>query len=93
MAQVRGYPLGYQYLSAAEATQSLTLAGLPAHTQRELITLAQALHGLLGAYATPRTPEGYTPTTFAGFAATALVPLLNGTGGEAPLAPAFNEAG
>jgi uncharacterized protein YbjT (DUF2867 family) len=92
LAQVWGQPVDYQYLATAEAEQSLTLAGLPAHTQRELTTLAQALHGPFGAYATPRTPEAFTPTTFQAFAAASLVLLLNGTGGEAPLAPAFKGA-
>ena len=76
LAQAWGHPVRYRRQSAAELHQSLVGWGLTPPAQREMTALFQALGDPDGAYATPRTAEAYTPTTFQQFAAAQLVPLL-----------------
>jgi hypothetical protein len=70
----------YRRQSAAELQQSLAGWGLTPPAQREMTALFHALGDPDGAYATPRTAEAYTPTTFQQFAAAQLVPLLQANG-------------
>ena len=71
-----GHRVTYRQQSYAELRRSLAGFGLPPHAQQELTALFRALGDPNGAYATPRTPEAVTPTTFQEFVRTELLPHL-----------------
>ena len=71
-----GAPIRYQRQSAADLQHTLGRWGLTSSVQQEMTALFQALGDPDGAYATPRTAEAYTPTSFQEFVATHLLPLL-----------------
>lgn len=74
-----GRPVRYQRQSYPDLQQSLAQLGVPARGQAELAALYQALGDPTGVYATPRTPEAVTPTTFQEFVRAELLPLLQTT--------------
>jgi uncharacterized protein YbjT (DUF2867 family) len=74
--QAWGQPVRYEQQTAAALHQSLGEGGLAPNAQQELTALFAALGDPNGAYATPRTAEAYTPTSFQEFVDTHLVPLL-----------------
>ena len=76
LAQAWGQPVRYQRQSAADLQHTLGEWGLTPYAQQEMTALFQALGDPNGAYATPRTAEAYTPTSFQEFVATHLLPLL-----------------
>ncbi|UOG77636.1 NAD(P)H-binding protein (plasmid) [Hymenobacter tibetensis] len=76
LSQAWGQPVRYERQSAAALQQTLGQWGLTAYAQQEMTALFQALGDPHGAYATPRTAEAYTPTSFQEFIATHLLPLL-----------------
>lgn len=76
LAQAWGHPVRYQRQSAFDLQQTLGQWGLTAYAQQEMTALFQALGDPNGAYATPRTAEAYTPTSFQEFVETHLLPLL-----------------
>jgi uncharacterized protein YbjT (DUF2867 family) len=80
LAQVWGHPVRYQRQSAADLQQTLAQWGLTPSAQQEMTALFQALGDPNGAYATPRTAEAYTPTSFQEFVGTHLLPLLQPNG-------------
>ena len=85
LAQAWGHPVRYQRQSAADLQHTLDEWGLTPSAQQEMTALFQALGDPDGAYATPRTAEAYTPTSFQEFVGTQLLPLLQsnkpGSGG------------
>jgi len=76
LAQAWGHPVRYQRQSATDLQQTLGQWGLTPYAQQEMSALFQALGDSDGAYATPRTAEAYTPTSFQEFVGTHLLPLL-----------------
>jgi len=76
LAQAWGHPVRYQPQSATDLQQALGQWGLTPYAQQEMSSLFQALGDPNGAYATPRTAEAYTPTSFQEFVRTHLLPLL-----------------
>jgi len=76
LAQAWGQPVRYQRQSAIDLQQTLGQWGLTADAQQEMTALFQALGDPNGAYATPRTAEAYTPTSFQEFIGNYLLPLL-----------------
>ena len=67
----------YRQNSLDDAGQELTNFGLPETIKRELIDLFKALGDPDGVYATARTFEAFTPTTFKKFVENKLIPILN----------------
>lgn len=78
LTEVLGRPVRYQRQTESDVRQGLAAFGAPAHAQEELLALYRALGDPLGAYATPRTPEAYTATSFPEFVRTQLLPQLTG---------------
>jgi len=76
LAQAWGQPVRYQRQSTADLQQALEQGGLTAYAQQEMNVLFQALGDPHGAYATPRTAEAYTPTSFQEFIGAHLLLLL-----------------
>lgn len=70
-------PVAYRQNSLDAAGQELINLGLSQTVKRELIDLFKALGDPDGIYATARTPEAFTPTTFEKFVANKLMPNLN----------------
>lgn len=70
-------PVAYRQNSLDAAGQELMNFGLSQTIKQELIDLFKALGDPDGIYATARTPEDFTPTTFEKFVADKLVPSLN----------------
>jgi uncharacterized protein YbjT (DUF2867 family) len=76
ISEAWGHPVAYRRQSYAELRQELEQFGMPPQGQQELAMLFRALGDPHGAYATPRTPEAVTPTTFQEFVRTELLPRL-----------------
>lgn len=70
-------PVVYRQNSLDDAGLELTNFGLPETVKRELIDLFKALGDPDGVYATARTFEAFTPTTFKNFVENKLMPILN----------------
>lgn len=70
-------PVVYRQKSLDDAGQELINAGLPETIKRELIDLFEALGDPDGIYATARTFEAFTPTTFKKFVENKFAPVLN----------------
>ncbi|KQR91062.1 hypothetical protein ASG01_14325 [Chryseobacterium sp. Leaf180] len=69
-------PIRYEKQSAGNLREMFNSWGIVGTKQQELTELYAALGDPDGAYATPRTPEAKTPTTFEEFVAKKLLPLL-----------------
>lgn len=69
-------PVAYRRQPYDELQQDLARFGLPDNAQQELTALLRALGDSNGAYATPRTPEAVTPTSFREFVRAELLPRL-----------------
>ena len=76
ISEAWGHPVAYRRQSYEELQRDLAGFGVPPHAQQELAALFQALGDPNGAYATPRTPEAVTPTTFQEFVRAELLPQL-----------------
>ncbi len=68
--------ISYRQESLQEIKEQLKNWGATETVQQELTDLFQALGNPNGAYATPRTPEAYSPTSFEDFVKNKLLPLL-----------------
>ena len=68
-------PVVYRQKSLDDAGQELINAGLPETIKRELIDLFEALGDPDGIYATARTFEAFTPTTFKKFVENKFAPV------------------
>ncbi|MBP1650011.1 MAG: hypothetical protein H6Q26_168 [Bacteroidetes bacterium] len=69
-------PVRYRQESFEEIKFRLNNWGIGETIQNELIDLFKALGDPNGAYATPRTPEAYTATSFDQFVINKLMPVL-----------------
>lgn len=76
LSELAGKQIRYQQVSVNEATRHLSRWGANTRVQQELAELFRALGDNNGPYATPRTPEAHTPTTFDQFIYKKLRPLL-----------------
>ena len=74
LSEILGKPVVYRQSSLEGAKQNLANAGLPPTVQNELIELFESLGDPDGIYATARTYEAATPTTFKEFAENKLLP-------------------
>ncbi|NMG06464.1 NAD(P)H-binding protein [Brasilonema sp. UFV-L1] len=81
LSQVLNRPIKYVQVTIESIQQRLALRGATPDVQRELSNLFRALGNPDGVYATVRTPEAVTPTTFEQFVKNKLFPnnLLNAT--------------
>ena len=70
-------PVVYRQNSLDDAAQELTSFGLPETIRQELIDLFVALGDPDGIYATARTFEAFTPTTFKKFVGNKLMANLD----------------
>ena len=77
LSEALNKPFVYRQNSLDDAEKELTNFGLPEAVKRELIDLFKALGDPDGVYATARTFEAFTPTTFKKFVENKLMPLLN----------------
>lgn len=76
LATLTGKSINYVQQSMAQVKVQLDSWGLTERAQQELIDLFYALGDSNGAYATPRTAEAYTATSFEEFSKKKLLPLL-----------------
>jgi uncharacterized protein YbjT (DUF2867 family) len=76
LAALIGKPINYVQQSIEDIKFQLNNWGLTERAQQELIDLFYALGDSNGAYATPRTPEASTSTSFEQFLKRKLLPLL-----------------
>jgi uncharacterized protein YbjT (DUF2867 family) len=76
LSQVLDRPIKYVQVTIESIQQRLALAGATPDVQRELGNLFRALGDPDGIYATVRTPEAVTPTTFEQFAKYKLLPNI-----------------
>lgn len=79
LSEVLNKPISYRQISLDEAKQELTNAGLPQTIKQELIDLFRALGDSNGIYATARTTEDFTPTTFKQFVRNKFMKVLSGS--------------
>ena len=84
IAEAWGQPVRYQRQSAEALRQSLVQWGLSPHSQQEFVALFDALGDPNGAYATPRTQEATTPTSFLEFVRAELMPRLQASPADIP---------
>ncbi|MDC0712089.1 NmrA family NAD(P)-binding protein [Stigmatella sp. ncwal1] len=80
LSRVSGRPVRYVQVSLEAVQHQLTAQGVNPTVRKQLGDLFRALGDPNGIYATARTPEAFTPTTFETFARNKLLPLLT-TGG------------
>jgi uncharacterized protein YbjT (DUF2867 family) len=76
LTAVLGRPVTYRQSATEEMSRQLAGWGISATVQQELTDLFAALGDPDGIYATPRTPEVYTPTHLEAFALQKLQPLI-----------------
>ncbi|MFC3560256.1 NmrA family NAD(P)-binding protein [Pedobacter jamesrossensis] len=76
LAALIGKPVNYVQQSIEDVKVQLNGWGVPEVAQQELVDLFYALGDPNGAYATPRTPEASTATSFEQFLERKLLPLL-----------------
>jgi len=76
LASLIGRPISYVQQSTQEIKAQFQSWGITEAVQQELVDLFHALGDPNGAYATPRTPEASTATTFEQFMKRKLLPLL-----------------
>jgi len=77
LSEALNKPVAYRQSSLDAAGQELINFGLPETIKQELIDLFKALGDPNGVYATVRTAEDFTPTTFKKFVENKLMPSLN----------------
>ena len=77
LGEAWGRPVAYHRQSYPEVRHELEQLGLPPQGQHELLALYHALGDPEGVYATPRTPEAVTLTSFQEFVRTELLPRLH----------------
>lgn len=77
LSEALNKPVVYRQKSMSDAERELTDFGLPETVRRELIDLFKALGDPGGVYATARTFEALTPTTFEEFVENKLIAILN----------------
>lgn len=76
LSEMRGHPIKYVQVTIESFQQSLASIGATPDVQREVGNLYVALGDSDGVYATARTPEAVTPTTFEEFAKNKLFPNI-----------------
>ncbi|MEG4276909.1 hypothetical protein QUA62_05450 [Microcoleus sp. MON1_C1] len=76
LSRMLDYPINYVQITIESIQNQLALAGATPNVQQELGKLLRALANPDGIYATARTPESLTPTTFEQFAVYKLLPKL-----------------
>jgi uncharacterized protein YbjT (DUF2867 family) len=76
IAKEWGRPVQYRRQSYPEVQQSLAQFGMSAYVQQQMTELLQALGDPNGVYATPRTPDAFTPTSFEEFVRAELLARL-----------------
>ena len=76
LSQLLSRPIEYVQVTIESIQQRLASMGATADVQRELGNLFRALGNPDGIYATVRTPEAVTPTTFEQFATNKLRPFI-----------------
>lgn len=76
LSALLAYPVSYQQGSVEQSKAMLAHFGASPSVQQELTDMFQTLASDRGPYATPRTPETKTPTSFEQFAKLKLLPLL-----------------
>ena len=76
LSEVLGKPVAYRQNSMDQARKELASFGLNPTVQNELIELFESLGDPNGIYATARTYEAVTPTTFKEFVENKLLPQL-----------------
>jgi uncharacterized protein YbjT (DUF2867 family) len=76
LSWVSGKPIRYERVSEEALQQQLHAQGVSPTVRKQLGDLFRALGDPQGIYATTRTPEAFTPTTFETFARNKLLPLL-----------------
>ena len=74
LSQVLGYPIEYAQISIESLQQQVAAMGATTEVQREMGDLFRALGDPDGVYATARTPEATTPTTFEQFVKNKILP-------------------
>ncbi len=77
LSRVLGYSIEYAQVSIESLQQQFAAMGATADVQREMGDLLRALGDPDGVYATVRTPEAITPTTFEQFAKNKILPNLH----------------
>jgi uncharacterized protein YbjT (DUF2867 family) len=77
LSQVLGYSVEYDRVTLESIQQQFAAMGATAEVQREMSDLFRALGDPDGVYATARTAEAYTPTTFEQFVKYKLFPNLH----------------
>ncbi len=77
LSEALNKPVTYRQYSLDDAGREITNFGLPETVKQELIDLFEALGDPDGVYATARTFEAFTPTTFKKFVENKLMPILN----------------
>ena len=77
LSQVLGYAVKFDRVSIESLQQQFAAMGATAEVQREMSDLFRALGDLDGVYATARTLEANTPTTFEQFVKYKLLPHLH----------------
>ncbi|MEG3849655.1 NmrA family NAD(P)-binding protein [Microcoleus sp. herbarium19] len=76
LSQVLDRPIAYVQVTIESIQQQLASMGATPDVQKELGNLFRALGDPDGIYATARTPEAVTPTTFEKFASNKLLPII-----------------
>jgi hypothetical protein len=76
LSRVLDYSIDYAQVSIESLQQQFAAMGATAEVQREMGDLFRALGDPDGVYATARTPEAKTPTTFEQFAKNKILPNL-----------------
>lgn len=77
LSRVLGYSIEYAQVSIESLQQQFAAMGATAEVQREMGDLFRALGNPNGIYATARTPEATTPTTFEQFVKNKILPNLH----------------
>jgi uncharacterized protein YbjT (DUF2867 family) len=77
LSQVLGYPIDYVQVSIESLQQQFAVMGVTVEVQHEMGDLFRALGDPDGVYATARTPEANTPTTFEQFVKNKILPSLD----------------
>jgi uncharacterized protein YbjT (DUF2867 family) len=77
LSQVLGYAIEYERVSIESLQQQFAAMGATAEVQHEMGDLFRALGDPDGVYATARTPDAFTPTTFEQFVKHKILPNLH----------------
>ena len=77
LSRVMDYSIEYAQVSIESLQQQFAVMGATAEVQREMGDLLRALGDPNGIYATARTPEAKTPTTFEQFVKNKILPNLH----------------